>query len=219
MDAEKVASPHLSTMTPLDYLTEIEYAATKVIESLWHEHAEAEALQKEIKALRNTAEANYARAEQIQQSAEDADDVMLGVSINWATYFNEDKVQYHKSKALSDLEARLATREFSFASLAGTLLQFAKQGLSVAYGHPDKWPTGRAIGSLSLKTVIREARNQSEHWEERKPRQGVEECFQALEETKGSVFGQYKTKNLAFEVVSMLGWRTFMDFRKDMLSM
>ncbi len=206
-------------MTLTDYLTEIEYAATQVIESLWHEHKEAEVLRKEIEALRKAVEENYARAHWIQQNAEDADDVMLGVGIHWDTYFGEDKDQYYKSKDLKDLEDRLVTREFSFASLAGTLLQFAKQGLSAVYGSPSNWPAGKAIGSQPLKVVILEARNQSEHWEEGNPRPRVEGCFQALEAEKGNVFGQYKIKNLAFEVVSMLGWNTFADFKNDMLSM
>jgi hypothetical protein len=206
-------------MTLVNYLTEIEYAATRVIESLWHEYKEAEILRNAIDALRKAAEANYARAEWIQQNAEDADDVMLGVGIHWDTYFGEDKDQYYKSKDLKDLGDRLVTREFSFASLAGTLLQFAKQGLSAIYGPPKNWPTGKAIGSQPLKTVILEARNQSEHWEEGNPRPRVEACFQTLEAEKGKEFGQYKTKNLAFEVVSMLGWHTFADFKSDMLSM
>ena len=205
-------------MTLNDYLTEIEYAATQVIESLWHERKEAEALRKEIEALQKAAEANYAQAEWIQQNAEDADDVMLGVGIHWDTYFGEDKDQYYKSKDLKDLEDRLATKEFSFASLAGTLLQYAKQGLSAAYGAPTNWPAGKAIGSQPLKTVILEARNQSEHWEEGNPRPRVEACFQTLEAEKGKEFGQYRTKNLAFEVVSMLSWHTFTDFKNDMLS-
>lgn len=206
-------------MTITDYLTEIEYAATHVIDSLWREHEEAAALRKEIETLRKTAEANYARADWIQQNAEDSDDVMLGVGIHWDTYFGEDKDQHYKSKDLNDLEDRLATREFSFASLAGTLLQFAKQGLSAVYGSPTNWPEGQAIGSQPLKTVILEARNQSEHWEAGNPRPRVEACFQALEAEKGKDFGQYKTKNLAFEVVSMLGWHKFSDFKNDMLSM
>lgn len=206
-------------MTITDYLDEIEYAATQVIASLWHEHEEAEALKNEIEALRKTAEANYSRAVSIQQNAEDHDDLMQGVGMYWDTYFGEDKDQHYKSLDLKRLMDRLATREFSFASLAGTLLQFAKQGLSAVYGSPTNWPAGKVIGSQPLKTVILQARNQSEHWEEGNPRPPVEACFKALEADKGTQFAQYKTKNLAFDVVSMLGWKTFADFKSDMLTM
>lgn len=206
-------------MTLSDYLTEIEYAATQVIVSLWHEHNEAEVLRNEIEVLRKIAEENYSRAEFIQQNAEDPDDFMFGVATHWDTYFGEDKDQYYKFKDLSALEVRLAAREFSFGSLAGTLLQFAKQGLSAVYGSPINWPPGKAVGSQPLKTVILQARNQSEHWEVRNPRPPIESCFQLLEAEKGKEFGQYKTKNLAFEVVSMLGWKTFVEFKNDMLTM
>lgn len=204
-------------MTIIDYLNEMEYAVTRVIESLWHEHNEADALMKEIEALKRAAEDNYARAHFIQQNAEDSDDLMLGVGIHWDTYFGEDKEQYYKSKDLESLVARLETREFSFSSLAGTLLQYAKQGLSASFGKPANWPLGRLIGSQPLKTVILEARNQSEHWEEGAPRAPVERCFEALTTEIGPQFGQYKTKNLAFEVVSLLGWRSFEDFKNDMM--
>lgn len=206
-------------MTLADYLNEMEYAVTRVIESLWHEHDEAERLRGEIDNLQKVAADNYQRAEFIQQNAEDADDLMLGVGIHWDTYFGEDKDQYYKSKDLDALEARLASREFSFSSLAGTLLQYAKQGLSASFGKPVNWPSGRFVGSQDLKTIILESRNQSEHWEEGNPYPKVELCFNTLAAEKGPEFSHYMTKNLAFEVVSMLGWCSYADFKNDLLSM
>lgn len=114
-------------MTLTDYLNEMEYAVTRTIESLWHEHNEAKRLR--------------------QQNAEDADDLMFGVGIHWDTYFGEDKEQYHKSKDLDALKTHLATTEFSFLSLTGTLLQYAQQGLSASFGKPINWPNGRLAGS------------------------------------------------------------------------
>lgn len=206
-------------MTLPEYLNEMEYAVTRVIESLWHEHDEAKELQIEIAKLRKVANDHYKRAQFIQQNAEDVDDQMLGVGIHWDTYFGEDKEQYHKSKDLDELEARLASREFSFSALSGTLLQYAKQGLSASFRESANWPDGRLVGTQHLKTIILESRNQSAHWEEGSPSQRVERCFETLIADMGSKFGEYKTKNLAFEVVSMLGWRSYVDFRNDLLSM
>lgn len=197
----------------------MEYAVTRVIESLWHERDEAASLRKEIDELRKAATDNYARAQFIQQNAEDTDDLMMGVGIHWDTYFGEDKEQYYKSNDLDVLEERLTTREFSYSSLAGTLLQYAKQGLSASFGKPANWPNGRLVGSQDLKTIILESRNQSEHWEEGNPFPKVEQCFNTLAAEKGPEFAQYKTKNLAFEIVSMLGWRSYADFKNDLLSM
>lgn len=206
-------------MTLTEYLNEMEYAVTRVIESLWHERDEAARLRKEIDELRKVAADNYARAQFIQQNAEDTDDLMIGVGIHWDTYFGEDKEQYYKSKDLDVLEERLAAREFSYSSLAGTLLQYAKQGLSASFGKPANWPNGRLVGSQDLKTIILESRNQSEHWEEGNPFPKVEQCFNTLAAEKEPEFAQYKTKNLAFEIVSMLGWRSYADFKNDLLSM
>ena len=206
-------------MTLTEYLNEMEYAVTRVIESLWHERDEAAGLRKEIDELRKVAADNYARAQFIQQNAEDTDDLMIGVGIHWDTYFGEDKEQYYKSKDLGVLEERLAAREFSYSSLAGTLLQYAKQGLSASFGKPANWPNGRLVSSQDLKTIILESRNQSEHWEEGNPFPKVEQCFNTLAAEKGPEFAQYKTKNLAFEIVSMLGWRSYADFKNDLLSM
>ena len=209
-------------LDPMDiavYLNEIEYAASRVVESIWHERDEAERLRGEIDRLRCTTEHDYDRASHIQETSEDADDVMLGVGIHWDTYFGSDKEQFYKTRELEVLEDSLRTREFSVASLSGNLLNYAKQGLSAVYGSPANWPTGRRLGSQDLKTIILEARNQSEHWEEGNPWQKVEACFKALEAEVGSQFGDYKTKNLAFEVVAALGWRSFSNFKNDMLAM
>lgn len=206
-------------MTLTEYLNEMEYAVTRVIESLWHERDEAARLRMKIDELRKVAADNYARAQFIQQNAEDTDDLMIGVGIHWDTYFGEDKEQYYKSKDLDVLEERLAAREFSYSSLAGTLLQYAKQGLSASFGKPANWPNGRLVSSQDLKTIILESRNQSEHWEEGNPFPKVEQCFNTLAAEKGPEFAQYKTKNLAFEIVSMLGWRSYADFKNDLLSM
>lgn len=206
-------------MNLFDYLNEMEYAVSRVIESLWHEHSEAKVLRAEIEKLQRIAAENYEHAHFIQQNAEDADDLMLGVGIHWDTYFGEDKEQHYKSKDLAALEASLALREFSFSSLAGTLLQYAKQGLSASFGAPANWPNGRSIGTQNLKTIILEARNQSEHWEERNPKPRVQQCFDTLATEMTPDFAEYRTKNLAFKVVSLLGWRSYVEFRADLLSM
>lgn len=206
-------------MTLSEYLDEMEYAVCRVIESLWHEHDEAESLRSEIKELQQIAADNYRRAQFIQQNAEDPDDVMLGVGAYWDTYFGEDKDQHYKSNDLARIETRLAIREFSYSSLAGTLLQYAKQGLSASFGSPAHWPKGRLIGSQHLKTIILEARNQSEHWEEGKPKERVRHCFDTLASEIGPEFTEYRTKNLASKVVALFGWRSYAAFRSDLLSM
>lgn len=206
-------------MTIDDYLAEIDYAVTRVLDALWHEFVEADNLRKQIMALRAEMDHGYSRAEFIANNADDPDDVMLGVGGYWETYFGPDKDQFYKTKSLEELEARLSSKEFSFSSLSGSLLQYAKQGLSVAYGKPENWPDGRQIGTQALKTVILEARNQSIHWEEGNPRQRVKDCFDLLATDIDSKFSSYCAKNLAFDVVSMLGWKTVGEFKAELGAM
>jgi hypothetical protein len=205
-------------MTIDDYLVEINYALTCVMDALWHEFSEADNLRERIKALRADADHGYSRAEFIMDNSEDPDDYMLGVGGHIDTYFGPDKEQFYKTGSLEELEARLASKEFSFSSLSGSLLQYAKQGLSVAYKEFKYWPDGRQIGTQTLKTVILEARNQALHWETN-PRNGVKVCFDLLAKDIDSKFSSYCVKNLAFDVVSMLGWKTVGDFKAELSAM
>jgi hypothetical protein len=62
-----------------DYLNEIEFAATQIIEALWHERTEAETLKEEIEKLIKVAEDGYNRAHFIQEFADNSEDFMDGV--------------------------------------------------------------------------------------------------------------------------------------------
>jgi len=93
--------------------------------------------------------------------------------------FGEDTTPYFEKKVraarrtigaleaeLLRLEASLAAKAFSVRSIAGAILQIAKQGMVVAHGGLAKCPTGRSVGAEVLRTVIWQARNQALHWEE-----------------------------------------------------
>ncbi|MDE5415726.1 hypothetical protein [Alkalihalobacterium chitinilyticum] len=115
----------------------------------------------------------------------------------------------------------------SLQALAGALLQIAKQGISTTYQHEDSPLTrckgGKKIKSQYLKNVIWEGRNQSMHYEEgfTDDFKKTKECFVKLKEDYNLNFDidkNYK-KNLAKEVVLVLGWKTYEDYRKSMLSL
>ncbi|MUV14580.1 hypothetical protein [Noviluteimonas gilva] len=205
-------------MTIDDYLNELNYALSGVINALWHEQDAVDDLQKQLNALQRTVQDQYRRAEAIARDAETPDDVMLATAMQWETYFGDDKAAARTQAELVGILEKLKLREFSRSSLAGSLLQFAKQGLSAAYGEPKNWPTGRMVGSQGLSTVVLQARNQAEHWEEGKPRDPVVACFDALAKDCGAQFAAYRTRNLAFEVVTLLGWRSVDAFGTDMRS-
>jgi hypothetical protein len=64
----------------------------------------------------------------------DVADVMLATGAHWETYFGPDKESYHVASEVGDLKQVVDLHAFSVASLAGSLLQHAKQGLSLVHG-------------------------------------------------------------------------------------
>lgn len=199
------------------YLLETQHACEILFSPIWNEWQAVEALRVKIAALKAATEEGYRRAEAFQE-IEDPDDYMLGVGIHWETYFGADKERYHAEAALPQLERKRDARAFACGLMAGSVLQFAKQGLSLAHGGIQSCPSGRQVHGVDLKSVIWQGRNQSMHWEEGRPRQAVVQCFEALKATD-PVFGNYLTQNMAFEIVRILGWRDFADFEADMISL
>ena len=192
-----------------DYINEIEFASTKIIEAIWGDNERAIQLKKEIEAEAKIVEDEYKRAIAIQTYAEESDDVMLGVGIYWDNYFGKDKEVHHKKEKLTELSQRLIIREFSIISLCGSLLEFAKKGLSIVYGDPKSWPCGRKIGTQCLSEIILQARNQSAHIDEviksgkfKNPK--IDTCFNSLEKEVNGVFEDYIKRDLGFEIIKML---------------
>lgn len=199
-----------------DYLREIKYAVEHIVPTLWHEKSELSDLEEQAKAAAARATAEYHRANSIMLNAEDPEDFMMGVGQHWDSYWGPDKDAYYLSQDADQLRARITTRAFSTSALAGALLQYGKQGMSAAYGAASNWPEGRRIGDLAVSGIIRHGRNQAMHWEEGNPNQGVVECFEKLAELD-PVFGKYRERSLAMEVVELLGWKEFADFERDLL--
>lgn len=202
-----------------DYLSEIEHASVCLIDAIWNEQLKLQELEKEIGKLQPVVESNYRRAIDVQQFAEDPDDVMMGAGMYWDNYFGGDKQLYHTDKNRQKLANKVTSHAFSVASLSASLLQHAKQGISLAHGGMGNSPCGRTIGSQSLKNIIWEARNQSLHWEEAKFREGVNKCFKTLGTEVDQKYSQYLNRNMAFDIVELLGWKSYGDFSRDLLSL
>ncbi len=205
-------------MRIINYLSEIKFAASNVISTIWAERNRIEELRAEIKSLSVAVEVNYQRAIALQES-EDIDDVAMGAGVYWENYFGDDKQLFHKNEEAQDLESQLALHEFSIASLSGNLLQYAKQGISLCHGELANCPNGRTIGSQFLKAVIWQGRNQALHWEAGTFHHPVERCFQTLGSDIDAKFNDFPNRNMAFDVVELLSWKDFNAFEADMLSL
>jgi hypothetical protein len=202
-----------------NYLNEMEHAIRHVIGEVYVEHDAAHRLTDEVRKLTAAMEDGYRRVEWLAMNPE-LDDDNLGTAIYWDTYFGPDKERHYQQKDLDELNQRIAVREFSTVALAANVLQFAKQGIVLRFG---KQRTGiaaaRLIGDVSLDEVIWQGRNQALHWEEGQFSQKVEACFQQLAAKVDPIFSDYKTRNMAFEVIKALGWREFADVECDMLAL
>ena len=204
-------------MDMASYLIEINHACESVIPTIWAEWAAVEALRGEIATLSAQTEDGYRRAQFLQQF-DDPDDYMMGVGLHWDTYFGADKERYHAEADLPTLEQVRDVRAFACAAMAGSLLQFAKQGISLVHGGLENCPSGRKIHGVDLKLMIWQGRNQSMHWDEGQLRAAVKQCFETLKATDPA-FNAYLTRNVAFDVVRVMNWRDVAAFEADMNSL
>jgi hypothetical protein len=202
------------------YLDEIKYFVSHILEITWRDHDEAHRLAHELRVHTAATHIGYAQADAIGINAEDSDDVAMASGRHWETYFTVDKRRHEAERRHDELAGRLYVRKFSTAAAAGAVLQHAKQGISIVHGAPANCPDGRMVtATQSLRTVIWEGRNQAIHWEEGKLSQRVLDCFNALSSEHHTRFGKVYGGSLAFHVLSLLGWRSWDDFRADLLSL
>jgi hypothetical protein len=200
------------------YLHEIKHAASETLGLVWFEHQQMEKLQGRIVSL--NAEVQDAAERLAWLSANpDLDDDNLSTAIYWDTYFGPEKDRYYAEKSKVELESLIAMRRFSTDAQSGSILQYAKQGISLVHHGPATCPDGRMLHAQSLKTVVWQGRNQAMHWDEGKFIQAVKDCFNSLARDVDPKFRDFTTRSMAFDIVQLLGWEKFSDFESDMLSL
>lgn len=202
-----------------NYLPEVEHAVNTVLSELHTEHEHLARLKIELSALTAATDDGYRRADFLRMNP-DLDDDGLGTAIHWDTYFGPDKDRHHKANDVGAAETRVTARSFSVAALSGNLLQYAKQGISLQYGKGrDGCPIGREIGGLPLHEIIWQGRNQALHWEDGAFHAKTTALFEHLAANVAPAFADYKTRSVAYDVITLLGWRTTDDFMRDMRSL
>lgn len=202
-----------------DYLSEIEYAVSNLISIIWQEHRYLEDLQQRIQGLTTNITDNHDRVHFLAENAQDLEDISDAISQSMDSYWGLQKDLAVVRKSLETLSTQIAAHAFSVGCLAGSLLQYAKQGISICHGKDfNKYPDGRFINSQSIKNIIWQGRNQSVHWEGGVLNHFVEDCFTDLLKNN-PCFSDYKKQNKAFEIIELLGWTDFSIFKKDMQSL
>lgn len=208
----------------IQYLEDVKFAVESIIGIVWTEYTQIEQLEREIRKLERVIQFNMNRVQNLALSDDD-DDYLLAVQGQWDSYFGEEKDQYNKNRDVESLRKSFDTKKFSINCLSSTLLQIAKQGITTTFPAPkaqqsfERCPNGRSVGSQPLKIVLRQARNQSMHYdEENSMTQWLNDCFDNLTQEFGKQFADYQKTNKAFEVIKLLNWRSFANFKMDMMS-
>jgi hypothetical protein len=114
------------------------------------------------------------------------------------------------AQEIKRLEQSILTKQESIKSLSGALLQIAKQGLSLVHGKLSDCPNGRSINGEFIKVIIWQGRNQSLHFEDGHFRKPVEQCFKKINIP-------LEKKNLAKEIIDLLGWRNYKQYESDLM--
>jgi len=116
------------------------------------------------------------------------------------------------------LQASVGTHQHAVQAIAGAILQIAKQGISLVYGPPNTAPTGRTLGSLAVRDIIWQARNQSMHYEEGTFKKPLFDLFSKLEQEQGPQFSlaTHANQNRAKQILDVLGWTDYQEYLQDM---
>jgi hypothetical protein len=205
------------------YLIDIEYATTNIIDLIMHDQQELDQAKKRYHQLQKDL-----KFYQQQMYAADMSDDLSPMQLQYE-YLKYNKQTEDLSKQeeilisqIEELKNSIDTKSFAISSLCGALLQISKQGISIVYGGLGSCPNGRAIGNEILKNIIWQGRNQSMHYEENNPKQAVKTCFQNLEAFFGNEYSLtlHPSENFAQKIViNVLGWNDYQVYKHDMISL
>ena len=122
---------------------------------------------------------------------------------------------------INSIQVLVGSRQSAIQSICGSILQIAKQGISIVHGGLANAPDGRLVGSLKLKDVIWQARNQAIHYEEGRFSQHVTNVFTVLEQENGTLFSltAHANQSRAKQIISLLGWDEYDTYYNDMQSL
>lgn len=208
------------TVTMAHYVPEIERAAIHALAAVWEKHQELLDLQQELDVLTRRVQDEYVAIERLHSLDETSDDVMMTTGRYWENYFGEDKDRHAKSEEAKKLEAQIKDQDRSMQAAAGTVLEYAKKGISDVHGGPIRRPgRGRLIGSQHLSEVIWQGRNQSTHAGEGMPHPPTKACMDQLAIDFGNPWPEYLTRSMAFDLIELLAWHSFAEFEADLLSL
>jgi hypothetical protein len=186
------------------YLRDTEYAAQNLLRLATNEDQELRTLSEKLQP----AEAQLRIRQWDFQSSDlndDFSDAYVMAAFGRAAQAAQQAEQLRNEVAT--LQAKVGAHQQATQAIAGAVLQIAKQGVSLVHGGPAAAPTGRAIGSLCVRDIVWQARNQSMHFEEGNYKKAVTDLFATLEAEHGGRFclAAHPQQNRAKQVIELLG--------------
>ncbi|MXN30115.1 hypothetical protein [Delftia sp. CH05] len=125
-----------------------------------------------------------------------------------------------QERRINSIQSSMESKKTAIEFIAGSILQLARQGISIVHSNDPQSPPGRMIGSVSLREVVWYGRNQAIHYEER-PKSPVVALFRTLEQEQGRHFSLSLNhgKSMAKHVITLLGWDSYEAYLSDMESL
>ena len=126
---------------------------------------------------------------------------------------------------ISRIQALIGAHQLTIQTLCGSILQIAKQGITLAHGSflaRDSYtigtPPGRIIAPLTLRDIIWQACNQMTFYKEGSYPQPVINLFAKLEISHGLQFSlsRYPGQSRAKQIVQLLEWMNYKTYISDM---
>jgi hypothetical protein len=122
---------------------------------------------------------------------------------------------------MAAIQISIGTHQQAIQAITASVLQIAKQGISIVHGGLAAAPQGRIIGSLLIRDIIWQARNQALHFEEGSFSKPVTTLFSVLEAEQGCQFSlaKHPKQCRAKQVLGLLGWDSYENYLADMVTL
>lgn len=204
-----------SRATMHQYLQDTEFAIKNLLQLVTDEENQLRSISEKLKSKEQEL-----RVHQWDIQTSDLNDDFSDAYV-MAAFARADRATQEVERIKGDvavLRASVGTHQHSVQALAGAILQIAKQGISLGYGGLSASPHGRYVGTLTVRDIIWQSRNQSMHYESGNYNQSVIGLFSTLESEQGSQFSlaNFPKQNRAKQILDLLGWKNYEAYRQDM---
>lgn len=198
------------------YLLDTEFAVQSLFELVTEELNKIASLEVHLRLHRDRA--NSIMSEAYYVTDQDVDDLetpgMYAIRYGYGSHISAAQAV---QKEISNLEASYYAKDGSIRTLYGSILQIAKQGISIVHGKTMPSVIIETKSGEPLHNIIRQGRNQSMHYEEGNYHSRLITCFNNLEGVFGSDFNLNTGDNKAkFVVLDVLEWRNYSDYLSTM---